>query len=169
MFRSTLKLLRTLQPHKMGRIQLDQLPASTHVTVTLKSSSGEEHVLADSSLAPGETIMLREGSYTPRYYFPASCIASPSSLTPPVGTKLASWPSGHTSYCPYKGTARYHSITSPQGDKLEGAAWAYPSVENDVKEVTKDGVGIEDKSSFWTWGKNGEKLVLKVDGKVESS
>ena len=155
----------------MGRIQLTQLPSSTHVTVTFKPSNGSgEVLLADSSLAPGETIVLHEGSYTPRYYFPASCIAAPSAFSPPVGTSLADWPKGHTSYCPWKGTAQYHTIKAPDGgDTLEGAAWAYPAVENDVKEVTKSGVTIEDKTGFWTWGANGQKLILKVDGKVEAN
>lgn len=174
MFSSSTKLLQSLR-RTMGRIELTQLPSSTHVTVTFKPSGGssgdDEVLLADSSLAPSETVVLHEGSYTPRYYFPASCIAAPEALSPTVGTSLAEWPKGHTSYCPWKGTAHYHSIKAPSGGSaaLEGAAWAYPAVENDVKQVTKDGLTIEDKTSFWTWGANGQKLILKVDGKVQAT
>ena len=50
-------------------------------------------------------------------------------------------PSGHTSICPWKGTARYYHI-EVNGLKNENAAWYYP----DPKPAAAE---IKDHVAFW--------------------
>jgi len=50
-------------------------------------------------------------------------------------------PSMATSYCPWKGTARYYSITV-HGKSNEGAAWYYP-------EPSSAAASIKDHVAFW--------------------
>lgn len=58
-------------------------------------------------------IELDEGNYDTRFYFPKSDI------------KMAMLEeTDHSTYCPFKGTARYWTIRSEAGD-LENGVWAY--------------------------------------------
>lgn len=49
--------------------------------------------------------------------------------------------SDETSYCPWKGTAHYHTIVV-NGESNSGAAWYYP----EPKEAAKQ---IKDRVAFW--------------------
>ncbi len=65
-------------------------------------------LLAESSKA----VILREGRYPPVIYFPRSDVRT-DTLTPME----------HTTHCPFKGDARYWSVTGEE--KGENAVWGY--------------------------------------------
>ncbi|CAI0651068.1 hypothetical protein CGCF415_v001011 [Colletotrichum fructicola] len=46
----------------------------------------------------------------------------------------------HTTFCPWKGTAEYYSL-KVGGDKLENAAWYYPTPKDAASEI-KDHVAF---------------------------
>ncbi|MFN3200582.1 MAG: DUF427 domain-containing protein [Bradymonadia bacterium] len=50
-------------------------------------------------------------------------------------------PSEHTSYCGWKGTARYFHVVV-EGQRLENAAWVYP-------EPLEKAAHIKDRLAFW--------------------
>jgi len=50
-------------------------------------------------------------------------------------------PSGHTSFCPWKGTASYYSL-QVDGQTNENAVWYYP----DPKDAAAE---IKDRLAFW--------------------
>jgi uncharacterized protein (DUF427 family) len=50
-------------------------------------------------------------------------------------------PSGHTSICPWKGTAHYYHV-DVDGALNENAAWVYP-------EPKEAAAGIRDRVAFW--------------------
>ncbi|MDF1790838.1 MAG: DUF427 domain-containing protein [Thalassobaculaceae bacterium] len=79
-------------------------PAGRRVLVTL---GGE--TVADSTQA----ILCEESNHGPVYYVPM------------VDTRVDAFtPTARSTYCPYKGTASYWSI-SAGGTKAENAAWSY--------------------------------------------
>ena len=78
-----------------------------------------------------DAMELTEGDYPPAIYFPRGDIAM---------TFLE--PTDSSTRCPYKGQARYFTITSP-GEELPDAAWSY--------EAPLDGiVQIKDHLAFYT-------------------
>lgn len=79
------------------------------------------HVVAES-----DDIVTVDGNA----YFPAAAVR-PGVLAP----------SGHTSTCPWKGTARYHSL-SVDGAVNQDAVWYYP----DPKPAA---AAIKDRVAFW--------------------
>jgi uncharacterized protein (DUF427 family) len=74
-------------------------------------------VIADSTA----TLTLREAAYPPLPYFPLADV-----------DEGALRPSATSSYCPFKGDARYFSVAGPEG-AVEDAVWTYvepfPAVE----------------------------------------
>lgn len=93
--------------------------------------------------------------YPDRYYFGAACLADVP-LTPAPGTPASAFapPQDKTSYCPYKGTARYHDV----GSAAPAAAWSYPDGEHGLQDIA-------DKVCFWTMGSDA-RLQLHVDGQL---
>lgn len=79
-------------------------PSSAHVLVTV---GGQQ--VADTTAA----LELREADYPPVYYVPLA------DVDPAV---LAG--SDTSTYCPYKGDASYHSVTTADGIVVD-AAWTY--------------------------------------------
>lgn len=77
-------------------------------------------------IAESEDIIVVEGNH----YFPRAAV-DPALLLD----------SGTTSFCPWKGTAHYHSITV-DGQVNADAAWYYP----DPKEAA---AAIKDRIAFW--------------------
>jgi uncharacterized protein (DUF427 family) len=84
-------------PHK----RVDAIPSERHVRIELNGN-----LLAESR----RPVALFEDPLPPRWYLPPEDVAR-DRLTP----------SGHTSRCPYKGTANYFSV----GDH-DDIAWTYP-------------------------------------------
>ena len=64
------------------------------------------------------------------HYFPADSIQNEFFV-----------PSGHTSICPWKGTAHYHSV-QVAGERNENAAWYYP-------EPLAAAAEIRGRIAFW--------------------
>ena len=80
----------------------------------------------DTVIAESDDTVVVEGNH----YFPADALVEAHFL-----------PSRHTSFCPWKGTAHYHSI-DVDGDVNENAAWYYP----EPKEAAK---AIAGRVAFW--------------------
>ena len=85
--------------HRVDERRLDQ-----RMTVSI---NGE--VIADSK----DVIQVDEGKYPARFYFPRSDVKMNQLL-----------PSDKTTECPFKGTARYFSI-SAGGKQLKDSVWSY--------------------------------------------
>lgn len=68
-------------------------------------------------------VEMRESSYPPVLYIPPSDVEERYLRA-----------STHTSYCPYKGDARYHSL-NVGGIESENAAWSYPSAHPAVAAI----------------------------------
>jgi uncharacterized protein (DUF427 family) len=78
------------------------------------------------TIAESDDIVTVEGNA----YFPATAVV-PGVLTP----------SSHTSVCPWKGTAHYHSL-AVAGAVNENAVWYYPAPKDPAKQ-------IKDRVAFW--------------------
>lgn len=70
-----------------------------------------------------DAVVLHENGYGPVYYIP----------TDDVRMELLE-PTGHTTRCPHKGTARYWSINA-DGRPIENAVWAYDNPLNAVADI----------------------------------
>jgi len=90
------------QPGPGHEITIEPTPGRVVVTVA-------GHIVADTTRA----LTLREGSLRPVQYIPLE----------DVDTSLLQ-PTDHTSYCPFKGDATYHSVPAG-GERSVNAAWAY--------------------------------------------
>ncbi len=77
------------------------------------------NVLAESS----NVLILRETRLDDYYYFPMDSF-DPKILTP----------SAHRSFCPFKGTASYWHVDSPDG-RIDNGAWAYESPLNEAAAI----------------------------------
>ncbi|MEQ8834038.1 MAG: DUF427 domain-containing protein [Miltoncostaeaceae bacterium] len=77
-------------------------------------------------IARSDATVVVEGNH----YFPAEAVAD---------GVLA--PSSHTSFCPWKGTASYYSV-SAGGAVNENAAWSYPEPKAEAQH-------IEGHFAFW--------------------
>ncbi|MGF1618994.1 MAG: DUF427 domain-containing protein [Rhodomicrobiaceae bacterium] len=78
-------------------------------------------VFAGQTIADTVTaITVKETNYAPVHYIPLT----------DVKADLLN-PGSHTSYCPFKGTARYWSIEA-NGERVENAVWAYDEPYDEV-------------------------------------
>jgi uncharacterized protein (DUF427 family) len=71
----------------------------------------------------GDAVALREGSLPTRYYLPPE----------DVRAELLR-PSDHTSHCPFKGDASYHSVVTAAGEHPD-VAWFYPDPKAEVEAI----------------------------------
>jgi len=93
-------------------ITLRRLPAR----VVVKANA---IVIADSIAV----VELKEASYPPVYYIPGKDVDM---------TKLS--PTGHATYCPYKGDCSYFSVPM-LGERAENAVWSYKNPHEAVREI----------------------------------
>ena len=70
-----------------------------------------------------KVIELFEGKHAVRYYFPKSSVQMDFLKE-----------TSHSTYCPFKGTARYWTIQSESGD-LENGVWAYDAPYSECDEL----------------------------------
>ena len=89
-------------------------PAGSRVQVFLGGT-----LIADSTQA----MVVAEGSYPPRYYLPLGDVSA-DALTP----------TSHSTHCPFKGDARYWTV-SAGGDTVENGAWAYDAPFDEFAEA----------------------------------
>ena len=61
-------------------------------------------------------------------------------------------PSERVTHCPWKGDAAYHHVQLDSGDKLENAAWSYPT-------PTREALQLKDHFAFW----NGVEIVKESE------
>ncbi|MCO5613814.1 hypothetical protein L7F22_068092 [Adiantum nelumboides] len=110
--------------------RVDLVPSKRHVQIFAKSKDGKkEYLIADTAnLAISQrSFALFESRLPTRWYLPTSALTNEGSLSPKAGAKLEEYDQdGLVTVCPYKGYARYHHLTLPDGDILENIAWAYP-------------------------------------------
>lgn len=100
-------------PHNPDK-HLEFIPCARRVRVKFNGET-----IADS-LAP---MMMREGRHLPVYYFPRADVRM---------DLLA--PTGHDSFCPYKGAASYYSIRA--GELVsENAVWSYQAPFPEVADI----------------------------------
>ncbi|WP_099023394.1 DUF427 domain-containing protein [Mycolicibacterium palauense] len=92
-----------LQPSPEHPITVEETRGRVQVRV-----NGE--TVAESSRA----LTLRESEYPPVQYLPLDDV---------VHGRLA--PSGHQTYCPFKGEAGYYHVTTADGAVVEDAVWTY--------------------------------------------
>jgi uncharacterized protein (DUF427 family) len=101
-----------------------KLPGPDH-PITIESHSGRvvvragDQVVADTTAA----LALREASYPPVLYVPFADLDESLLIA-----------SETTSYCPYKGTAAYHSVRTDDG-VVQDAIWFYPEPYEAVGEI----------------------------------
>ena len=99
-------------PDALHPISVDPTPARVRVLVG-------DTVVADTTAA----LTLRESGYPPVVYVPRSDLDA--SVLSPTDT---------STYCPFKGTARYVSITTPEGT-VDDAGWMYPEPYDAVASI----------------------------------
>jgi uncharacterized protein (DUF427 family) len=89
-----------------------KIPGPDH-PITITPFAGRVVVKADGQIVADSrrALVLRESHYAPVHYIPRAD-ATDALLTP----------SGHTTYCPYKGDCSYFSIP---GNKGTDAVWSY--------------------------------------------
>lgn len=71
-----------------------------------------------------DAVTLREADYAPVHYIPLKDVDA-ALLTP----------TAHTSYCPFKGDAHYHSLVL-DGDTSENAVWQYREPHPGMEPIT---------------------------------
>ncbi|MBO6826232.1 MAG: DUF427 domain-containing protein [Sneathiella sp.] len=101
------------QKHPDHKVEIER--ADGRLQLSLK---GE--VIATSD----EALLLKEGDYPDRYYFPIHDIK---------GDILK--PSDHHSYCPFKGTARYWDVLVGK-DLIKDGAWGYDDPYFECADLT---------------------------------
>lgn len=95
-----------------------KIPGTDH-PITLEPTAGRvvvrlsDRIIADTDRA----LTMREASYPPVYYIPLTNVDLSALL-----------PSSTTTYCPYKGEASYHGLTTTNGHSIDHSAdlvWMY--------------------------------------------
>lgn len=89
-------------------------PSNARVVVTVAG-----RVIADTR----DALTLREASYPPVYYIPRKDVEM-----------ALLQPTGHATYCPYKGDCAYYSIPVG-GERTVNAVWTYEAPYAAVKEI----------------------------------
>jgi len=144
--------------------RVDAVPSLRSVQVyAIAKGSGKEYLLVDSGKSKGATVALFETGLPTRWYFPADAWqvhgqGQAQLRPPPDRTSTQDYPTdGLQTTCPYKGIARYHSVTLPgesKDDVLEKVAWSYPEALPDL-----DLTGL-----ICLWVPGNDRLKLVVDG-----
>jgi uncharacterized protein (DUF427 family) len=116
--------------------RVDTILSSRHIRVEVNGET-----IAETTRA----IFLFETSLPTRYYIPQEDINT---------TLLV--PSKTTSYCPYKGTAKYWSV-KVKDEVFENIIWGYPEP---IAEIPK----IKNYMAFWN--EKSDKIRVFVDGKL---
>ena len=116
--------------------RIDVLACSRHVVVEV-----DGQVVAETT----QPMLLLETGLPPRYYLARGDVRAEVLLG-----------SDTTTECPYKGTARYHSV-QVGGRLLEDLVWHYP-------EPLPEAAGIADRLSFYN-----HRVDLVVDGEREAA
>jgi uncharacterized protein (DUF427 family) len=78
-------------------------------------------VIADSTGA----LRVLETSHPPTYYLPY----------PDIVAGALEWAPTRTTFCEWKGTARYFDVIGPDGRRAENAAWTYPEPRPGFEEL----------------------------------
>ena len=94
-------------------------------TVEIENHKGLLTILVNNEVI-GETrkgLKLLEANYPEVFYLPIDTI--PDEMLEP---------SEHTSYCPFKGEAKYWNLVV-DGERLDNAVWGYPEPYNEVVEI----------------------------------
>ena len=106
--------------------------------VALNTSSIEYQVtFAGHEIArSARAIVVQEGEYLPRPYFPVEDVKA-EFLTA----------NDHTTYCPFKGEARYWNVSVGE-DLLENGAWAYDVPYDECAKITGYICFYTEKSPF---------------------
>jgi uncharacterized protein (DUF427 family) len=111
---------------KSAMSHVKKIPGTDH-PITLEPTAGRvvvrlsDRIIADTDRA----LTMREASYPPVYYIPLTNVDLSALL-----------PSSTTTYCPYKGEASYHGLTTTNGHSIDhradhgayvpDALWTYP-------------------------------------------
>ena len=113
---------------------MDVQPAPGVVRVCLNGA-----LIAESQQA----VVMHEGNHPPRYYLPLSDIDA-----------NALEANDHSSYCPFKGTARYWTVRvgGADGAQVDNGAWAYDAPYAEC-------LSIAGLVAFYN-----EKFELSIDG-----
>lgn len=108
--------------------------------VEIALHESEMHVRAAGREIARSTRVLRlvETDYPDRFYFPVEDV-----------DMAALRESGHTSYCPFKGKARYWHVVAGDDCVAENAVWAYD-------EPYEECAGLVGHVAFW-----GDRLVVE--------
>ncbi len=114
--------------------RVDVLTTDQHITISL---GGEVLAETDRALAVFET------SLPTRWYLPVEDV------------RAALTPSDAVSRCPYKGEARYYSVTVPEGQDGHDLVWYYPQPYDEVSR-------IKDLVCFFN-----EKVDIELDGETQ--
>ncbi len=101
------------------------VPANEDRRITIAPASGPVIVNFHGAIiaSADNALVLRENGHQPVYYIPKDRVE--------MGFLNAT---DHHTTCPYKGEARYWSI-SAEGQAAENAVWAYDTPKDGVKEI----------------------------------
>ncbi len=93
--------------------------------ITVTPTPGRVRILVGDQVVADTThaLTLQESTYPPVQYVPLADV-DPSVLSP----------SPSSTYCPYKGSASYYSVTTPAGT-LDDVGWTYPEAYDAVAGI----------------------------------
>lgn len=142
--------------------RVDAVFTARRIQVYSLSKAGTETLLADtanSDASKGRAMAIFETGLPTRWYLPANAFQvngnGQATMQPPPACQLQDYPEkGLETVCPYKGIARYHNITLPDGEVVKNVAWAYPEA---IPALDLRGL-----VALWTPGN--DRLKLVVDG-----
>ncbi|GGD96070.1 hypothetical protein GCM10011390_13500 [Aureimonas endophytica] len=99
--------------------------AGTRPRITIEPEARPVIVLMNDNIIAStkEALILTEGDHPPVYYIPREHVAMEFLI-----------PTDHHTTCPWKGEARYWTITG-QGRAVENGAWAYDNPHAEVSAI----------------------------------
>lgn len=106
-----------MSPHQL-------VPDASH-PITVTPTAGRVRILAGDQVIADTTsaLTLQESTYPPVQYVPLA------DVDPQVLTSTST-----STHCPYKGDARYYSVTTPAGT-IADAGWTYPEAYEAVASI----------------------------------